>query len=137
MGFRGTTTIDVSYLPDAEDHPLWPGIYTMLEPAAKLGAVEVLGKGHLVWIAADGGVIIGAATTRLLMDGGAELINVGGVRAKDWAKPLEDVICQWARACGCETIVSRGRKGWVRIVVPLGWKAVDVYKGMTLFEKVL
>ncbi len=127
----------ISWLPEPECHPLWSGIYALLEPAAKLGGVPVLEENDLVWIAIDGPTIIAAATTRLLKDGPAELKHVGGGHMKDWFETFEAVLCAWALDCGADRFISRGRKGWGRLNAPLGWAVTGNENGLILYEKVL
>jgi hypothetical protein len=127
----------ICWLPEPERHHLWPAIYALLEPAAKIGGVPVLEEHDLVWLAIDGPTILAAATTRLLKDGQAEIKHVGGGRMKDWFGPFEATLCAWARGCGATAFISRGRKGWGRLNTPLGWAVIGEEAGLTLYEKAL
>jgi hypothetical protein len=60
--------MQVNYLPDAENHPLWPQIVEMLRPAAEYGGVAVEHPDHVVWIAHEDGTVFAAATTLLYDD---------------------------------------------------------------------
>lgn len=136
-GFGVGQPLLICWLPDPTYHPLWNGIHALLEPAAKLGGCEVLDDNDLVWIAIDGPTIVAAATTRLLKDGQAEIKNVGGGHMRDWFAPFEATLCAWARDCGADTFISRGRKGWGRLNAPLGWAVTGEEDGRTLYEKAL
>lgn len=108
----------ISILPDPERHPLWDGIKGLLLPAAEMGGVPVLEENELVWVVVDGGQIIAAATTRVTVDGFAEIILCGGVGHRKWAVELADMICDWAKREGADRVLLSGRKGWARV---LGW----------------
>lgn len=130
--------MDIGILPSPESHPLWPGIYALLEPAARRAGGQVMGPHYVVWIAMDGAEIIAAATTRMLSTGDAELIDVGGTRFREWLAPWEAMICDWARYNGANKIISGGddgsRLGWWPFVRRLGWtKQADRH----IYEKVL
>jgi hypothetical protein len=129
--------LETGWLPEPETRPYWNDILRLLEPAALIGGGEVFGPDDLVWIAVDGGQVIGAATTRLLGNGTAELRNIAGTRAREWTGPLETQICDWAKAAGATSIASMGRKGWTRIVLKLGWRITGQEEHCTMFEKAL
>jgi hypothetical protein len=108
----------VSYLPDPERHPLWEGIKALLEPATD--GAPVLTKNELVWVAFDGPVLFGAATTILYNDGEAEVRLCGGKYAAQWLGLGEATVSAWARDCGAAKLITRGRKGWARVFPPGG-----------------
>lgn len=126
----------VSFLPDAETKPYWNDLYLMLKPAADLGRCAVLEPKDLVWVAIDSDKqIVGAVTTRLLINGEAEIKHVAGTLMREWIFEIEDMICQWARACGADRIISRGRRGWGRLMRNAGWRKSGEEDGLTLYEK--
>lgn len=125
----------VSYLPDPERHPLWEGIKSLLEPAAE--GYPVLTEGELVWIAFEGPLLFGAATTTLFNDGEAEIRLCGGRHGVRWIGLGEATVSAWARDCGATKLTLRGRKGWGRALRPFGWAATGTEDGKTLYEKVL
>ncbi len=127
----------VSWLPDPEQQPFWPDLYRMLEPAARVGNCAVLDEGDLVWVAVLDGLLLGAATTRLLVNGETELKHVAGGEFRRWYAQLEAVICQWSRDCGAKVIRSRGRHGWAPIVSKLGWTVTGRENGLILYAKEL
>ena len=124
-------------MPDPESWHLWNDVLALLDTAAVRGGIPAWSDGDLLWIAIDNGQVIGAATSRLMSDGNAELKNVAGTRMREWHGDLEGTICDWARCHACPLIVSRGRKGWIPIVRKWGWQKVGEEDGLTLFEKVL
>lgn len=125
------------WLPDPETKPYWKDLLALFDLAAKRGQCRAWDDGDLAWVAADDGQIIGAATTRLIKDGPAELMHVAGMRGRDWFGPLEQQICEWARAEGRDLIVARGRKGWTPIVEKMGWKVAGREGAAVLYEKAL
>lgn len=138
MGRVGVAeSLVISWLPEPENHPLWPDIYRMLEPAAKVGNCPVLEDNDLVWIAIKGKTIVGAHTCRLLTDGPLEMVHTAGTGFREWFGPMEEALTDFARDCGAEKMISRGRKGWSRVNAPYGWKTVGEEDGLLLFEKEL
>jgi hypothetical protein len=130
--------VELSYLPDAERHPLWPDLYRLLKPAADYGGIPVKDEDELVWIAYDGPTVFGAATTLLWDDGEAELRIAGGARFREWMGLLDEAVSAWARDCGAKKLTMRGRKGWVRYARTFGWVVLGTdHDGLTIFEKEL
>lgn len=116
--------------------PFWGDIERVLKPAAARGGIPVWEPGELVWLAIEDGSIIGAATTRLLDNDTAELIQVSGTGFRRWGADFEALLCRWARDAGATRFVTRGRKGWLR--ANLGWVPGGLDEnGMILFEKAL
>lgn len=134
---RGMELIETGFLPDPQDWHLWNDTLALLDLAAKRGGIEPWADGDLLWIAIDDGLVIGAATTRLIEDGRAELKNVAGVKSRLWRGLLEEQICEWARCHAAPAIIARGRKGWAPIVEKMGWLRVGSEDGLTLYEKEL
>lgn len=48
----------------------------------------------------------------------------GGRLSEMWA--MERAVSDWARAQGCSRITIKGRKGWERVMAPLGYRAKTV-----------
>lgn len=127
----------VSYLPDAENHPLWPGIRDLLKPAADYGEIPVFGEGECLWIAIEGNTIYAAGTTLLWEDGEAEIRLCGGTRHREWADEALRLVEEWARSAGASRLTMRGRKGWGRYTRPFGWVATGIEDGRQIYEKEL
>jgi len=128
--------VEVSYLPDAESHPLWPAMREMLKPAAEFGGLPIEDGDHCVWIAFDGLTVFGVVTTILWDDGEASILLGAGTRLHDWMPQMEAVVSAWARDCGATKLTMKGRKGWGRFARPFGWVALDTdNEGRVLFEK--
>lgn len=126
----------VSFLPDPTARPDWHIIEAMLRPALSDGELfdEAI---DICWVAFCGRELLGAATTRLRTDGAAELRLVGGHEFRRWVGPMEQVICDWARAAGASRLMARGRMGWRRAMLA-GWAALSTDdENKTHFEKVL
>lgn len=128
--------MEVSALPDAASHILYPEFLAMLETAVTDGGKAFDPAIDTMWIAYEGKVVWGAATTRIRTDGVARLHLAGGKRFRDWIGPLDEAVSQWARRRGCDLIVMRGRKGWQRYADRFGWaSSAPDEDGMISFEK--
>lgn len=127
----------VSYLPDAENHPLWPAISGLLKPAADYGRTEVSHPNMVVWIAHENGTVFAAATTLLYDNGNAELRLAGGYRHREWAEQLSGTVSAWAKSAGAKKLIGRGRKGWARYARACGWVALGTDGEDTIYEKEL
>ena len=133
-------TVAVGTYPGAETGPHWPRIVELLEPAAKRGGIPVWEPGETVWVAIADGAIIAAGTSRMVDAETAELIHVSGAGRKEWFLPWEAAFCAWARSGGALQAIMRGRKGWARLIAPLGWVVTDKTKrpdGMFDYQKAL
>ena len=108
----------------------------MLKPADHGGGVFDPNS-DVLWIAHEDGVVWGAATTRLMTDGTAELVCVAGSRFREWIGPMDGLIEQWARDCGAHKLETWGRKGWVRYARTFGWVGLGKDDGKFKFEKAL
>jgi hypothetical protein len=117
--------VQISSLPDAESHPLWPAIYDLLKPAADFGSVPVEHPDQVVWIAHENGTVFAAATTLLFTDQTAELRLAGGYRHRDWVPQLSETVSAWAKDAGAKKLTMKGRKGWGRYASATGWVALD------------
>lgn len=129
--------IETGFLPDPHTWHLWNDTLALLDLAAKRGGIEPWADGDLLWIAIEDGQVIGAVTSRLTVDGVAEVKNIAGVQIGKWLKQIDEQIEDWARCHACPLMVSRGRKGWIPIVRKWGWQKVGEENSLTLFEKVL
>jgi hypothetical protein len=125
----------VSYLPDPESHPLWNGIKELLEPAAKRAGIGARDYQELVWVAFEGALLFGAATTLLYDDGEAEIVLCGGRHGVKWIGLGEATVSAWARDCGAKKLTLGGRKGWARVLRAFGWVPTGTEDGKTLYEK--
>jgi len=108
--------MEIGILPEPLDHPLWPAISALLEPAAKRGGVPVLEAGEQVWIIHDGKQLLGAATARPTLEGFGEVVLVGGRNCRQWIGELDCLIGEWLKAEGMTSVRAAGRRGWVRIL---------------------
>lgn len=122
----------VGVIDDPTNSPCWEEAKTFLEPAAKLGNCPVLGDKHLLWIVAHDGKLVGAATTRVTLDGHAEVLLVGGRNFRVWLHHLDVAIGQWARDEGMTALRAYGRAGWKRV---LGWGCLGESEGSTVYER--
>ena len=108
----------------------------MLAPATEADTFDP--EIDVCWLAYEDGIAFGAVTTRLRTDGVAELRLVGGHEFRRWIGPAEAVVCEWAREAGASRLISRGRKGWVRLARTFGWVPLGTDdEGKETFEKPL
>lgn len=127
----------VTTLPDPEQHPHWPGIYRLLARAAARGDGRPYDDRDLVWIVIDDRQIIAALTACLTTEGNIEIVNAAGYRAAEWVEPMVAALEKWGRLAGARSLIVRGRKGWVRLLDRLGWKAIGREGKHMIIEKVL
>jgi hypothetical protein len=122
----------VSYLPEAERHPLWADIVKILN-AATLDGARVIDTDELVWIAYEGSVLFGAGTTIAYDDGEVRILACGGFKHREWVGEAIATVTAWARDCGARKITMRGRKGWARYFA--GWDCSQADERSWLFQK--
>jgi hypothetical protein len=126
--------VRITYLPDAEQSPLWPEILALLERGASLSGCEPKEPEDTVWAAIEDETIFAAFTLRLT-DEALEIRAAGGTRLKDWVQLLDDAATEIARLEG-RKLHCRGRKGWAWFAKRLGWKFVGRDEaGLPMFEK--
>ena len=131
---REARPLAIGILPDAADAEAWPDIEAYLRPAAEGNGGTIPLDGRQVWTVYDWRRIIGAATTRLTLDGVAEVELVGGTDFRTWLKPLDDRIAAWATREGMMSVMAFGRRGWARM---LGWDVVGGNDGLLIYERKL
>jgi hypothetical protein len=75
----------VSYLPEPEQHPLWPAIKVKLLEPAMLDGAEVIDTNELIWIAYEGPTLFRGGNDRARKDGDevATIIACGGFKHID------------------------------------------------------
>lgn len=128
--------MQISWLPEPEDHPLWPDILRLLQPAADIGIIDAYEPCDWVWIIYDGPTLYAAATTRLLKGDEAELRLAGGGHFKEWIGLLDETVSDWARRGLAHKLTMRGRKGWARFAERFGWVALgNDDQGRAMFSK--
>lgn len=125
----------VSYLPEPEQHPLWPAIRELLRPAAEYGEIPVFGDGECLWVAFEGTTVFAAGTTLLWDDGEAEIRLCGGTRHREWVGEALELVEKWARSAGAHRLTMRGRLGWKRYVCAFGWGLCGTEDGKQIYEK--
>lgn len=129
--------MNIGALPEPEEYHLWPGVMALLDHAAMLSGFRTYDPDDIVWLAIDDGIVIGAATSRLIGNQTAELIHVAGTRFREWVPQMENMICLWAKACGARVMQAQGRKGWIRLNKAWGWNVTAQNNGTTYYEKEL
>lgn len=124
----------IGIVPDPLNHPDWPAIKALLEPAAKRGGVPVLETDEVVF-AVYGEGLEGAATARLTVEGFGEVVLVGGRDYRRWIHELDRAIGDAMKAQGMKTVRAYGRKGWVKVLT--GWRVIGEQDGAIGYERVL
>ena len=80
------------------------------------------GKAQL-WAVLDGSKPIGAALTQV--HGERCLIwQIAGHSMSKWSQIFVETVAAWARSVGCKALYGAGRKGWARIVEPMGFERI-------------
>lgn len=124
----------ISFLPEAEQSPLWEGIRKLLEPAAQIGGIKPKDELDLIWIAHEGGTVW-AAFTVALMGERLDIACAGGTRLKDWLEPFEATMTAFGLSCGAKELALTGRKGWGRWAKRFGWKLDGELNGKPVYVK--
>jgi hypothetical protein len=113
---------------------IWPKAWSLLAPAVDrwrgrydqetLCAI-IEADDMRLWVAAESGGIVAAIVTSVtksptgLMS--CHLEVAGGSDLARMAKCAE-LIGQWAQSVGCKFLVCQGRKGWEKVLMPVGLK---------------
>ena len=124
----------IGIIADPLNHPDWPTIEALLEPAAKLGNRPVYREWDAIWCVYDDRELIGVANARLTAEGG-EVALVGGRQHRKWIRKLDWLICSWMRREGMPVVRAFGRKGWRKVLTD--WESMELEDGSTGYEKVL
>ena len=128
----------IGIVPSPRTADDWQQIEAYLEPAAKLGGVPILEQHEEVWTVESGGELLAAATGRLALEHEAgEIVLCGGRDAQKWAVPLSERMCDWFRMEGMKRARIYGRKGWLRLLAPVGWQIIGKNGKVVAFEKAL
>ncbi len=128
--------MNVGYFPDAEQSPHWEAIKRLLEPAAKLGDIEVKEEPDLVWVATDNGTVWAAFTARLV----GKVLEIrcgGGTRLHDWIYQADEAFTEFGKTCKANRLELRGRTGWGRFAQRYGWTLDRFENGVPVFKKEL
>jgi hypothetical protein len=88
-----------------------------------------------LWAVLDHYEPIGAIVTRVDTEAGRCLIwKIAGERVREWAEMFVATVAAWARSLGCTAVYGIGRKGWTRIVEPMGFRRVEDVNGKPAWE---
>jgi hypothetical protein len=130
----------------------WPDLWPLLEPAlrrspdkpAACADVEgwllarLLAHDAQLWAVYAGSKPVAAIVTEV-QDGEGQrrclLWLIGGSRARDWADDLLALVESWARSLGCTALWGSGRRGWARIVEPLGFLRITDLNGQPAWQR--
>jgi hypothetical protein len=98
------------------------------------GRELVFGGGAQLWAIIDGSEPIGAVVTQLQGERCC-IWQIAGSRMREWAALFVATVEGWARVLGCTALYGCGRRGWARIVEPLGFRRVADVDGRPTWEK--
>lgn len=120
----GNRVVEAVCVPPDRVNEIWPHVAGMIDKAYAAGdeimpdlSGEFRSGAMLLWVAADGGKILAAATTRLLKARSGlvcKIIACGGSGLHRW-KSLHAAIEKYARAEGCVDMLIIGRDGWAGV----------------------
>lgn len=88
-----------------------------------------------LWAAIDDCRPIGAVVTKVKPDGRCLLWKIAGERVSEWASLMVAEIEAWARAQGCSALYGSGRRGWAKIVEPMGFVRLRDKDGSARWER--
>lgn len=114
---------------------VWPLVRDMIDESyaacgeltpADLPQWLAAGKGQL-WLSVEGEIVAALTTSLVPMRNGLALrmISCGGRRMELW-KECHRQIEEFARAEGCDRIISEGRPGWSRVLAPADYRVTRV-----------
>ena len=116
----------------------WQDLGPMLKRAQlpdQPDAYQMVADGRAdLWVVLDGNQPIGAVVTQI-RDDRLLLWQIGGRRVREWAKPFVGTIALWAIGHNCRALYGVGRKGWKRIVEPLGFERIADIDGMPAWQR--
>ena len=79
---------------------------------------------HL-WIAFDGGNILGAVVTQFTVYPKRKVLNLvfcGGEELHTWKDPMLELLQKFGHDTGCDCLELTGRRGWAKIFAGDGYK---------------
>lgn len=97
---------------------------------------RLLSEDMQLWLAVCNGAIAIVVVTEIFETSSGKTCGlpiVGGTHMDVCIETVLDVIEGWARDMGCTRLEGVGRKGWVRVLAPFGWreKSVIIEKALT------
>ena len=60
--------------------------------------------------------------------------QIAGRSMSEWASIFVRTVAAWARSVGCESLYGAGRKGWARVVEPMGFRRIPDIDGRPAWE---
>lgn len=121
-------------VPKEAIHDLWPTVEPLLAPAIDRAggrmSMETVretleGNTHLLWIATDEDEVLAACVTRTALYPLKKMLvveSLGGRQMKRWVNNLNDTLIRYAKETGHDGLELYGRTGWVKALMPYGWK---------------
>lgn len=117
-------------------HKVWPVVYPLIEGALTrtVTAGYILNQIHknhaLAWMIHVDGELKAVMVTRRHQSEGVtwfEVLSIGGEDMESWLNETLDAIEKSAKESGCDSVILRGRRGWVRKLSGHGYRERSVY----------
>lgn len=97
------------------------------------GRAAVFGGDAQLWAVLDGDRPIGAAVTQLKGER-VLLWQIAGHRMSEWSQLFVRTVAAWAKSVGCVALYGAGRKGWKRVVEPMGFRRIPDIDGRPAWQ---
>ena len=95
-------------------------------------AIEnVLNKSMQLWVVLVSGQLKAVCVTQIDQYKRGKVLSapiIGGEDMDKWVEALDDTLTRYAKEQGCVLLSGGGRKGWERVLKPLGWVADYQYR---------
>lgn len=84
---------------------------------------DIKANSVLVWMVEKGGDVLGVFTVRVIQgrDRWVLVEDLAGTRINQWLLEASQALDHWAREIGARQIVFEGRRGWQKMLAPLGY----------------
>ena len=117
----------------------WIDLRPMLERAQAADQPDAMtllreGRAQLWAVIDDDARPIGAVVTQLKPDGRCLLWQGAGRDVRTWIDLFVAAVSAWAREQGCTALYGCGRKGWARLIEPMGFRRVPDIDGRAAWE---
>lgn len=100
------------------------------------GRQSVFDGNAQLWAVLDNFEPIGAAITGI-KDGRLLVWQIAGHSLSKWQSIFVETVAAWARSVGCTALYGAGRKGWTKVVEPMGFRRIPDIDGRPAWELTL
>lgn len=125
--------ITIEGIQAADAPAMWPHVREWcLEALNRGGAligIDDLKKGVAdrtmqMWVTRENGKLLAVVLTEIVAWPQGQVLSafvIGGTDMHKWLPAFDDTLSRYAREHGCKFLSGGGRKGWERVLKPLGW----------------